>query len=119
MPRARIEISKLAPLRSPQRGSEAGSDDNYIGVADTVAWRGCRERSSPPVRSEGLEDLVPLAEDQIRSDDDGLFLVTFGEEGEEDCHFLAGLLNVADVINDGIEAVEFGERGRQYLAARR
>ena len=65
-----------------------------------------------------LEDLVPLAEDQVRGDDDGLFLVAFGEEGEEHFHFLAGLVDVADIVeDDGIKALEFGKRGRQFQVA--
>lgn len=54
-----------------------------------------------------LEDLVPLGEDQVRGDDDGLFFVTLGEEVKEHFHLLAGLLDVADVVDDrGVEALE-------------
>ena len=47
-----------------------------------------------------LKNLVPLAEDQVRGDGDRLLLVALGEEGEQDLHFLAGLLHVADIVED-------------------
>ena len=65
-----------------------------------------------------LEDLVPLAEDQIRGDDHRLFLVAFGEEGEEDLHLLARLLDVTEIVqNHGIESLQLGERGWQLQIA--
>ena len=65
-----------------------------------------------------LEDLVPLGEDQVRGDDDGLFLVAFGEEVKEHLHLLAGLLDVADVVDDdGVEALESSDRLRQFQVA--
>ena len=57
-----------------------------------------------------LEDLVPLGEDQVGGDDDGFVFVALGEELEEDFHLLAGLLDVADVVDDdGVEAMEPGD----------
>jgi hypothetical protein len=48
-----------------------------------------------------------LGEDQVGGDDDGFVFVTLGEKLEEDFHLVAGVLNIADVIDhDGIEAVE-------------
>src|ERR1700693_670952 len=59
-----------------------------------------------------LEDGVPLGEDQVASDQDGATLVAFGQEGEEDLHLLAALLDVADVVEeDGLEAVQALELG--------
>ena len=47
-----------------------------------------------------LEDLIPLGEDQVGGDDDGLLLVTLSEEMEEYLHLLGRLLDVADVVDD-------------------
>lgn len=56
-----------------------------------------------------LEDLVPLGEDQVGGDDDALSFVALGQELEKDFHFLAGLLDIADVIeDDGVKALELG-----------
>jgi hypothetical protein len=54
-----------------------------------------------------LEDPVPLAEDAVAADDHGAALVTLREEGEQDLHFVAALLDVPEVVaKDGVEAVE-------------
>ena len=54
-----------------------------------------------------LEDFIPLGEHQVARDDDGLALVSFREEREEDLHLVAVLLDVADVVDDdSIEAIE-------------
>ena len=63
-------------------------------------------------RGHGVfEDLVPLRKDQVGSDDDAAAFVAFGQQGEEHFHFVAGLLDVADVVEDehfeAIEAAEF------------
>jgi hypothetical protein len=47
-----------------------------------------------------LEDLVPFGEDQIAADHDAAPLVAFGQEGEKDLHFLAALLDVAEIVED-------------------
>ena len=61
-----------------------------------------------------LEDLVPLGEDQVGGDDDGLLLVTLSEEMEEYLHLLGRLLDVADVVDDdGVEALEPGDGLRE------
>ena len=58
-------------------------------------------------RHRVFEDLVPLGEDQVGGDDHGFFLVALGEEVKEHFHLLAGLLDVADVVDDhGVEALE-------------
>jgi hypothetical protein len=46
-----------------------------------------------------FEDLVPLGEDQVGRDNDGLLLAALGEEMEEELYRLWRLLNVADVVN--------------------
>ena len=58
-----------------------------------------------------LEDLIPLAEDQgVRGDDDRFLFVALGEEGEEHLQLIAGLLHIADVVEDHVvEALELGE----------
>ena len=54
-----------------------------------------------------LEDLIPLGEAQVGGDHDRLLLVALGQEVEEGLHFLAGLLDIADVVNDDtVEALE-------------
>jgi hypothetical protein len=70
--------------------------------------------------SHGIfEDLVPLREDQVGDDDDGLFLVAFGEKREEDLHLFGRLLDVADVVDDDSEALELGDRLRKLQVALR
>ena len=65
-----------------------------------------------------FEDLVPLGEDQVGGDDDGLLLVALGEEMEEYLHLLGRLLDVADVVdNDGVEALEPGDGLRELQVA--
>ena len=65
-----------------------------------------------------LEDLVPLGEDQVGGDDDGLLLVALGEKMEEDLHLLRRLLDVADVVNDdGVEALQPGDGLRELQVA--
>ena len=55
-----------------------------------------------------LKDLLPLAEDQVGTDQQTAPLVTFGKEGKEHLHLLAALLNVSQVIqNDGVKAIDF------------
>ena len=52
-------------------------------------------------RGQGVfEDLIPLGEDQVGGDDHTAAFVPFGQEGEQYLHFLAALLNIADVIQD-------------------
>jgi hypothetical protein len=41
-----------------------------------------------------------MGKDQVGGDDDGLLLITLGEEMEEDLHLLRRLLDVADVVDD-------------------
>ena len=62
-------------------------------------------------RGHGVfEDAVPIAEDQIAGDEDALAFVPLGQEGEEHLHFVAALLDVADVVEDhGMIDVERGE----------
>ena len=57
-----------------------------------------------------FENLIPLAENQIRTDPQTPPLVTFGQQGEEHFHFLPALLHVADVVQyEHVEAVELFE----------
>jgi hypothetical protein len=54
-----------------------------------------------------FEDLIPLRENEIGSDDDTAAFISFGEQGEEHLHLITGLLDVADVIEDqNLKAVE-------------
>lgn len=65
-----------------------------------------------------LEDLVPLAEDEVGGDEDALLLVALGEEGEKDLHLLAGLLGVAEVVDcDGVETLEPGDQPLEFEVA--
>ena len=57
-----------------------------------------------------LEDLVPLAEHQIRADEQTPPLVALGSQREEHLHLFPALLHVADVVEDEhIVAVELFE----------
>jgi hypothetical protein len=47
-----------------------------------------------------LEDPLPLREDQVRGYNHRSPLVTLGQKREHDLHFIAVVLNVADVIQD-------------------
>jgi len=47
-----------------------------------------------------LENADPIAEDQVAGDEDALAFVPLGQEGEEHLHFVAALLDVADVVED-------------------
>ena len=62
-----------------------------------------------------LEDPVPLGEDQVAGDHDATALVALAEEGEEDLHFFAVLLDVPEVIEDDhVEAIEASQLLLQY-----
>ena len=57
-----------------------------------------------------LENADPVAENQITGDEDAFAFVPLGQEGEEHLHFIATLLDVADVVEDhGMIDVERGE----------
>ena len=57
-----------------------------------------------------FEDLIPLAEDEVRTQQDAATLVALRKQGEEHFHFFAALLQVADVVEDEhFVAVEFLE----------
>src|SRR3982074_2412665 len=87
---------------------------------DTVDGGGRRPRV--------VENLIPLRKHDIARDDDTASLVAFGEEGKEDFHLVAALLDVADVVeDDGVEGIEGRElalepkvalRGEQSLHER-
>ena len=47
-----------------------------------------------------LENTDPIAEDQVAGDEDAFAFVPFGQEGEKHLHFIAALLDVADVVED-------------------
>ena len=69
-------------------------------------------------RHRVLEDLIPLGEDQVGGDNDGLLLVALGEEMEKDLHLLGRLLDVADVVDDyGVETLEPGDGLRKLQVA--
>jgi hypothetical protein len=57
-----------------------------------------------------LENADPIAEDQVAGDEDALAFVPLGQEGEGHLHFVAALLDVADVVEDhGVIDVESGK----------
>jgi hypothetical protein len=61
-----------------------------------------------------FEDLVPLTEDQIASDDHGASLIALGHEGKEDFDFFSALLHVAEVIeDDDVNGIEAAQRTRK------
>ena len=61
-----------------------------------------------------LEDLFPLAENQVGTDQQTAPFVTLGKEGKQDFHLLAALLDVSEVIeDDGLEGVEFLKQSLQ------
>ncbi len=54
-----------------------------------------------------LEDLVPLAEDEIAGDQHRPALIAFGQQGEQHVHLFAVLLHIPEVIeNERVKAVE-------------
>src|SRR6185312_11887238 len=54
-----------------------------------------------------LEDAVPLAENEVRGDDDGPPLIALCEKGEQDLDLVGRLLDVANVVEDDhVEEVE-------------
>lgn len=76
-------------------------------LADVAGRRGTMHGRGGHGGHRIFEDLVPLAEDQVGGDDHGLLLVAFGQEVEEHFHLFAGLLDVADVVDDdGVETLE-------------
>lgn len=61
-----------------------------------------------------LEDACPLREDQVCRQGHAPMLVAFGEQGEQDLHLIAVMLNVADVVeHETVEAVELRQELRQ------
>ena len=117
-----FERCRLGPLPPPfdLRTGFGFRGLGAVAVAVELEDRGVMDESvdGRHGRHRVLEDLVPLAEDQVRGDDDRLLLVALSEEGEQDLHFLAGLLDVADIVeDDDVEAFEFGECGRQFQVA--
>ena len=57
-----------------------------------------------------FKDLIPLGKDQVGCDDDAAAFITFSEQSEEHLHFVARLLDIADVIEDqNVEAIEMAE----------
>ena len=62
-----------------------------------------------------LEDLIPLREDKIGSDDHATALVALSKQGEKDFHLVTGLLNIADVIEDqNFEAIQAAKLKFQF-----
>ena len=61
---------------------------------------------------------IPIAEDQVAGDEDALAFVPLGQEGEKHFHFIAALLDVADVVEDhGVIDVERGQFSFQAKVA--
>ena len=57
-----------------------------------------------------FEDLLPLGKNQVGRDDDAAAFVTFGQKGEKHFHLVAGLLDIADVVeNDDFVGVEMAQ----------
>ena len=60
-----------------------------------------------------LEDLIPVAEDEIGGYEQGLPLVALSHEREQDFDFLGALADVPDVIEDDqIEVIELAQGSR-------
>ena len=77
-------------------GAVAGdllSEFNSNAMVDNAVNGSCRGHGI-------FEDLIPLRKDQVSSNDDAAALVVFSQRGEENSHFIAGLLDVADVVED-------------------
>jgi len=47
-----------------------------------------------------LENLIPLGEDEIGSNDHAAAFIAFGKQGEKDFHLVTRLLNIANIIQD-------------------
>jgi hypothetical protein len=47
-----------------------------------------------------LEDAIPLRKNEIARKDDAAAFIALREEGEEDLHLIARLLNIAKIIKD-------------------
>src|SRR6266404_1213888 len=47
-----------------------------------------------------FEDALPFTENQIGGNHDGFALIAFSQEGEEDFHFITGVLNITNIIQD-------------------
>ena len=100
--------------RRPVRGSE-GSGFGLFGGGHSLALTGKFEDDTVMDESvDGghgghgiVEDFIPLGEGKIGGEHEGPALVTFGEEVEEDLHFRAGMLHIADVVDE--DEVEAGE----------
>ena len=62
-------------------------------------------------RGHGIfKNLLPFREDEIGSNHDRLVFVALSQEGKEHLHFIAVLLNIADIIqNDTGKLVQAGE----------
>jgi hypothetical protein len=58
-----------------------------------------------------LKDLVPLGENKIGGNNDTAPFIAFSQKSKKDLHFLTGLLDIANVIEDdhgeAVEAFEF------------
>ena len=73
------------------------------GVVHDAVDGGCRGHRV-------LEDAIPLGEHEVGRDENALSLVALAEEGEEDLHLVAVLLDVADVVEEHcVKLVETSE----------
>src|SRR6266446_2309576 len=86
-------------------GSTIALDLHHIqndGVMDDAIY--CRHR-----RHRVFEDLVPLAEHEIRGNHHGSGFIALGQEREEHFHLITVMLDIADVIeNDTGKLLEPG-----------
>ena len=60
---------------------------------DQAIDSGCRDHGI-------LEDRFPLGKRKIRRDQHVASLITFGQEGKENVHFVPVLVDIADIVDD-------------------
>ena len=84
--------------------------DNNAVMHDTVN-SGCG--------GQGIfEDLIPLRKNEIGGNHHAAALVAFRQQGEEDFHFVTGLLNVTDIVKDQeCEAIQSAQFRLQFQVA--
>ncbi len=66
-----------------------------------------------------FEDALPFTENQIGGNHDGFALIAFSQEGEEYFHFITGVLNITNIIQDHAgKLLELGQLLRKAQVSR-